>query len=116
MESIREFISQSLLLSGAFAILFIASCIFFACCIFQPGIYKLVDWILGPEHRAAKRERAAQAAANLIAWKKPKRRAGKLRRSGRPKNLHEPRNWIGECVSTFADRSASKAPRATPTI
>lgn len=70
MESFREFLSQSLLLSSAFAILFIASGIFVACYIFQPGIYKLVDWILGPEHRAAKREREADAAARRIAWEK----------------------------------------------
>ena len=70
MESFREFLSQSLLLSSAFAILFIASGIFVACHIVQPGIYKLVDWILGPEHRAAKREREAQAEAHRIAWVK----------------------------------------------
>lgn len=70
MESIREFISQSLLLSAVSAILFVASGIFVACYIVQPGIEKLVDWILGPEHRAAKREREAQAQANLIAYKK----------------------------------------------
>ena len=70
MESLREFLSQSLLLSSAFAILFIASGIFVACCIVQPAIFKLADWILGPEHRAAKREREAQAAAHRIAWEK----------------------------------------------
>ena len=70
MESFRELISQSLLLSSVFAILFIASGIFVACYIVQPGIYKLVDWILGPEHRAAKREREAQATAHRIAWEK----------------------------------------------
>ena len=70
MESIREFISQSLLLSAVSAILFVASGIFVACYIVQPGIEKLVDWILGPEHRAAKREREAQAEANRIAWEK----------------------------------------------
>ena len=70
MESLREFISQSLLISSGFAILFIASGIFIAVYIVQPGIYKLVDWILGPEHRAAKREREAQAEAHRIAWKK----------------------------------------------
>ena len=70
MESFREFLSQSLLLSSVFAILFIASGIFVACYIVQPGIYKLVDWILGPEHRAARREREAQAAAHRIAWEK----------------------------------------------
>ena len=70
MESFREFISQSLLLSSVFAILFIASGIFVACYIVQPDIYKLVDWILGPEHRAAKREREAQATAHRIAWEK----------------------------------------------
>lgn len=70
MESFREFLSQSLLLSSAFAILFIASGIFVACYIVRPGIYKLVDWILGPEHRAAKREREAQAEAHRSAWEK----------------------------------------------
>ena len=70
MESFREFISLSLLLSSVFAILFVASGIFVACYIVQPGIYKLLDWILGAEHRAAKREREAQAAAHGIAWEK----------------------------------------------
>ena len=70
MEAFREFLSQSLLLSSVFAILFIASGIFVACYIVQPGIYKLVDWILGPEHRAAKREREYQAVAHRIAWEK----------------------------------------------
>jgi len=70
MESIREFISQSLLIGAVSAILFMALGIFITCYILQPGTEKLVDWILGPEHRAAKREREAQAEANLIAYKK----------------------------------------------
>ena len=70
MESIQEFVSQSPLVSALAAILFIASGIFVACYIVMPGIEKLADWILGPEHRAAKREREAQTEANRIAWEK----------------------------------------------
>ena len=84
MESIREFISQSMLLSAVAAILFVASGILVACYIVMPGIEKLTDWILGPEHRAAKRKREAQAEENLIAWKKAeaaRREAEKIRRA-----------------------------------
>ena len=70
MESIREFVTQSLLVGTVSALLFMALGIFVTCYILQPGTEKLVDWILGPEHRAAKREREAQAEANLIASKK----------------------------------------------
>ena len=70
MESIREFVTQSLLVGTVSALLFMALGIFVTCYILQPGTEKLVDWILGPEHRAAKREREAQAEANLIAYKK----------------------------------------------
>lgn len=82
MESIREFVSQSLLVSAVSAILFVASGIFIACYIVMPGIEKLADWILGPEHRAAKREREAQAKAHRIAWEKAeaaRREAEKVR-------------------------------------
>ena len=116
MESFREFLSQSLLLSSAFAILFIASGILVACCIVQPGIFKLVDWILGPEHRAAKREREAQAAANLIAWENAEAACREAGKAGRPVDWWTSINWIGGFASTFADNSASKVPRATPTI
>ena len=92
MESIREFLSQSLLLSGVFAILFIAFGILVACYIVRPGIHKLVDRSLGSKHWALKCERAARAAARRIVWEKAEaacRKADKARQANEPVDIEE---------------------------
>ena len=106
MESIREFISQSLLVGAMSAILFMAIGIFVACYVVMPGIEKLADWILGPEHRAAKREREAQAEANLIAYKKAEAARREAEKAREAKELAE--------AAEFSRRIADHVRRGIP--
>ena len=92
MESFREFLSQSLLLSSVLAILFIAFGILVACYVVRPGIHKLVDWILGPKRWTAKCERATRAAVRRIVWEKAEaacRKADKARQANEQVDIEE---------------------------